>query len=131
MAKSRERDSKRAVAEGERNDSGNRFGARVRVGERCEPSESLRQKYHPEWVVFFWQKAEREIRKGQSPKAKETIRGIVSVPVCVSGSGASRANLCAKKKRQFSTEDCRFFCSLHFSLFVLLSSLKLSFPEKR
>jgi len=44
LAKSRERDSKRAVAEGERNDSGNRFGARVRVGERCEPSESLRQK---------------------------------------------------------------------------------------
>ena len=37
----------------------------------------------------------------------------------------------AKKKRQFSTEDCRFFCSLHFYLFVLLSSLKLSFPEKR
>ena len=29
LARSRERDSKRAVAEGERNDSGNRFGANV------------------------------------------------------------------------------------------------------
>ena len=36
-----------------------------------------------------------------------------------------------KKKRQFSTEDCRFF--LFFSLFSFRSSLfsKLSFPEKR
>ena len=34
---------------------------------------------------------------------------------------ASIMNVKAKKKRQFSTESCRFF--LHYSLFVFLSSL--------
>ena len=36
-----------------------------------------------------------------------------------------------KRNDNFRQEDCRFFCSLHFSFFTLLSSLKLSFPDIR
>ena len=35
-----------------------------------------------------------------------------------------------QKKRQLSTEGCRFFCTLLFSLFTILSSLQAVVSEK-
>ena len=65
MAKSRERDSNRAVSEAESNSPVDCYGARERVDERCESSESL-NRIHPNGWIFFWVKAERDSNKAVS-----------------------------------------------------------------
>ena len=75
----------------------------------------------PQTDFFKSVEAYRSGHNGLDSKSSKPLTGPVG----------SNPTFSAKEKRQFSTEDCRFFLTLHFSLYPFHSSLKLSFPDKR
>ena len=60
------------------------------------PSESLNENNHPKGWIFFWQKAEREIRKGQERSESNSVVGLLRCPCACRAAGADRANLSMK-----------------------------------
>ena len=88
-------------------------------------------------IVLFYEEFSKF--KKDTTIAKQLLRSATSIGANINEAvyGNSKADfisklqLLAKRNDNFRQKIVVSFCSLHFSLFVLLSSLKLSFPEKR